>query len=293
RMTQNKQVIVGVMPNPGEISPDFRTSDSFFIFLLLVKESITTFYQTDLSGTWRVYGLGTPRFPAVTPLGAIGTLSMDGSGALGTFVQVDGTVETLGGRLTLAADGLISGTISSADDTTVLQATLSSDKKFMVGVGTTSSPNGDVSRDLFIFLRDEAFALSDLAGTWQEQDLSLSYTQGNLGESVLGSIVFNGAGTVTTGGLYSELAGPSGLQISAGTLSINPSGFLVGPFSATTGPSAMIATVVPSTEMMVGLIAKEVNVQTSTPQELAFAVLVRDPGMDPKVLAEGSLRPII
>src|SRR5439155_10201857 len=112
RMTQNKQVIVGVMPTPGEISPDFRTSDTFFSFLLLVKESSTTFYQTDLSGTWRVYGLGTPRFPAVTPLGAIGTLSMDGSGALGTFVQVDGTVETLGGRLTLAEDCLISGTIS-------------------------------------------------------------------------------------------------------------------------------------------------------------------------------------
>ena len=285
-MTQNKQVLVGVLPPPSDVPPDFQTSETFFSLVVLVKESTQTFYPTDLSGNWRTYGLGTPRLPAVEPVVTVGILKIDGSGTLGTFAHVDGAIETLGGQLAVTADGHISGSITSGEDRTALQATLSSDKKLLVAVGTTRTPRAESSRDLIIFLRDEPLALSDLAGTWHENDLSLSVTQGNVGRSGLGDILFNSAGNLITGGLVSE-------NISSGTLSINPNGFLVGAYNSTTGLSTMAATVVPSLEMMVGLIAKKVNVQTLAPQEAALAILVRDPGMDPKVLAQGSLAPSI
>src|SRR5439155_11505085 len=106
-MTSSKDEIVGVFT-----VRDATGAQRQFGLTVLVKVTATSFAQTDVAGTWRIYGLGTPQTPGVEPSGVLGKLQIDGSGAVGTLTDLDGTVVVLGGRLTLGTDGLLTGIIT-------------------------------------------------------------------------------------------------------------------------------------------------------------------------------------
>src|SRR5215470_15281018 len=73
------------------------------------------FAQSDLGDTWHVRGFHTDNGSGSTPAQWIsGTLTLSATGIAqsGSVTRSDGTVETItAGRLTLAANGLVSGTL--------------------------------------------------------------------------------------------------------------------------------------------------------------------------------------
>ena len=274
-MTFSKDEIVGVFT-----VRDATGTTRQFGLALLVKVTATSFFQTDLAGTWRVYGLSTPQTPGVQPFAVLGKLPIDGSGALTTLTLPDGTVETfvVGSRLTLGTDGLLTGTVTSPDGsvTTIPQATMSPDKNMVVGVGTDTGAPGDPQFGLLLLVRDEPFAVSDLAGTWSLFELSLSASQGNLGVWELGTVTFNSAGTAIAG----TSKDPSGnvITFTGGSLNLN-NGFLAGTLTTSPSPSslAVVASGVPSKDMIVGIDLADLNPVSGSFSSAGLFALVKQP----------------
>ena len=89
------------------------------------------FVQSDLGDTWHVRGLHTDNGGSSNPAQWIsGTLTLSATGIVqsGSVTLSDATVETItAGRLTLAASGLVSGTLTVGGVLRTVRATMTSD----------------------------------------------------------------------------------------------------------------------------------------------------------------------
>ena len=97
------------------------------------------FVQGDLTGNWTIHGLTTANAEQTPPAGnwfqgAI-TLSNAGVVLAGSIELSNGSVLTLtGGKFTVGATGLITGTLNAAGTVLNVRATMTPDKNGIVGV---------------------------------------------------------------------------------------------------------------------------------------------------------------
>jgi hypothetical protein len=144
-----------------------------FVWLALVLPAAAaqaqSFGTADLAGTWRIFQLATPagNVSQASIRSYTGQVTFDATGAVtaGSLTDDQGTVYTVTGALTLAATGLVQGTLDLADggvpagSLVVSEARVLATKFTMVGTATVLGQVG-----LFTFVRlgeGQTFSLND------------------------------------------------------------------------------------------------------------------------------------
>lgn len=184
---------------------------------ILVKTG-GVYSQADLQGTW-----------FIAAKGMYGTITVSGTGSVtgGSFV-FDGiwTKNLTGGTLLIAADGTISGTLTTNEPETytILSSQMNTDKNLFI---ITASDTTLISNSAIAIKRSGTFTTSDIAGSYYVQSVD------NDMNLVYGSLILNSAGNVA-GGNWTEVGFGSGTY-TGGTVALNSQGVLSGTVSTSSG----------------------------------------------------------
>ena len=182
---------------------------------VLVKSSASGFSDADVSGLWWFFLSGDDSGGS-----GQGDIVFDGQGNVtgGSVVTTDGTTTFTGGTYTVSSTGAVSVVVDlrSANGTTKSatvngQVDPAKDTMALSPADLVDAANNDASR-LFVALKESsAFSAADLSGAWNFE-----------GDGIGGSLLFDGHGKVTGGGIGSD---GDAVSIS-GTYSVASDGFV-------------------------------------------------------------------
>jgi len=211
------------------------------ILALPVHLYAVIFSTADLDGTWHFHNFSD--LPSNNNPGwSRGTITINSSGTVtdGTVLRSDGSTAVItGGSLSIASDGVISGSITDSTGTT---STISQAK---MDAGKTTGALVGIDSQNFRFMGSiikggGSFSNSDLAGTWF---IHVFLDLPSLNNPIWnrGTITVNSSGMVT-GGSIVDSDGFSA-SVSGGSLAMNPAGELSGSISIISGGFTITSTI--------------------------------------------------
>ncbi|MGH3372033.1 MAG: Calx-beta domain-containing protein, partial [Nocardioidaceae bacterium] len=254
---------------------------SVVLALGLATPAAAQFLQGDIAGTWQIRGFSTDNGGNFAPgqwvRGTV-TLSATGSVVLGSVTLSDGTIEnfTPGTRLTLGANGLVSGSITSAGVARTVRATMTFDKGAIIGVADNAAHTIDTT---FVLVRPPSSPAEqdDVTGEWVV--FAINTPEDLLpGTTARGHFVLDSTGTVVSGSLLpSQFVGET---LSGGPLTVAGDGLVTGSITGTPAPGMgapatydVHAVLDPAKNMLVGVSTRDEG--NGQPRDRSFVVALR------------------
>jgi hypothetical protein len=189
-----------------------------------------SYVQSDLAGTWHIFGLSSG---GINEGSIYGTININSGGSVtGSYTHSNGTIVSItSGTLTMQAiGGDFVGTLTTTAGSSDIEFILDS-SKYISSFYTLTNFGGAVwEYDFFMAIKaGGAFNTTDLGGTWY----IVLGASGGANEGVsYGTIVLNSVGQVT-GGYYRS--GNSNISFVDGSLTIDANGVLDGSVTAADG----------------------------------------------------------
>jgi Calx-beta domain-containing protein len=253
QMLVSKDVVVLVHSDaPSSLDPSRGLA-------ILVRSTAPTFSTIDLTGSWRMAMLVTPQVPSNFATWSFGLLDIGTAGTVigGAIGLADGSVDDItGGSLSMAADGNITGSVTSLAGTSAVLGVMIPGNGLIAGVFTQTAEAG-VALGMFFLERDPAttsFSPADVAGTWQIHEMHAHADAGNTGSWAEGTIVVNSDGVVTAatflkpdGTVETALGGAFAIDAGLGQ------GFVAGGIGLSSSSVAFLGTMSPSKNLAVGV----------------------------------------
>jgi hypothetical protein len=279
-MTPSRNAVIGVAGNE-DAGPVVESS--LFVF---TRDTGETFGQGHLAGAWRLHGLTTPAVPGPAGGWLHGTVTFGESGTVtaGSLSRPTGTAAASGGPLSVAADGIVTGTFNRGTETITLHATIVAGNTEIVGVATTNQPLGGQGFTFVTLVRQLAsgFPSDAIAGAWTVWSLSVDSANANVGSAAAGAFGFSSTGVALAGGVVLVTSGQE-LNVTSGSMTVASTGVVSGSLnlaiSQNDQPVGTAAAIIDAAAMRPSLteIAGVVTVNTSNATtSYGTLVLVKD-----------------
>ncbi len=215
---------------------DVNEASVGFGFAVFVKDTATTYAQSNVTGTWRAHLIEGGELPTTITAQAFGSVDVGPTGNLtGGFLTFFSAAEgfsfrdIVGGNVSIDSEGVMTGTVLTLDEgtnastTTVFNGLMATDKK--LATGTLRVTNGEDTESGLVLLQREpppTYVFNDIVGRWTLNHLVLDAARSDEATWFRGALDIDATGTVT-----GTLTDPEGTVLSVtGDATLDTSGFV-------------------------------------------------------------------